>query len=86
MDTDMVIVSIGTGPSPLIFSNSPNLKRNRKGYIEVNPQTMETSIPNVYAGGDIVTGSATVISAMGAGRIAANAIHARLYQEGEVSQ
>lgn len=78
IDTDMVIVSIGTGPSPLIFANTPDLKRNRKGYIEVNPETMETSIPNVYAGGDIVTGSATVISAMGAGRKAANAIHARL--------
>jgi len=78
INTDMVIVSIGTGPSPLIFTNTPELKRTRKGYIEVNPQTMETSIPNVYAGGDIVTGSATVISAMGAGRTAANAIHARL--------
>lgn len=78
IETDLVIVSIGTGPSPLIFASTPNLERNRWGYITVNPETMETSIPNVYAGGDIVTGSATVISAMGAGRIAANAIHQKL--------
>jgi len=78
IDTDLVIIAIGTGPSPLIFRTTPDLARNRWGYVEVNPETMETSIPGVYAGGDIVTGSATVISAMGAGRIAANAIHKRL--------
>jgi len=81
METDLVIVAIGTGPNPLIFNSTPNLARNRWGYIEVNPETMETSIPNVYAGGDIVTGSATVISAMGAGRVAANAIHKKLSGE-----
>ncbi len=78
IETDMAIIAIGTGPSPLIFATTPNLVRNRWGYVEVNPETMETSIPGVYAGGDIVTGSATVISAMGAGRIAANAIHKKL--------
>ncbi len=78
IETDLAIVAIGTGPNPLIFKTAPNLERNKWGYIKVNEQTMETSIPNVYAGGDIVTGSATVISAMGAGRVAANAIHARL--------
>ncbi|MBW6461040.1 MAG: NADPH-dependent glutamate synthase [Bacteroidales bacterium] len=77
-DCDMVIIAIGNGPNPVIFSSSPNLKRNKWGYIEYNPETMETSIENVYAGGDIVTGSATVIQAMGAGRIAANAMHAKL--------
>ncbi|PKN78629.1 MAG: glutamate synthase (NADPH), homotetrameric [Candidatus Cloacimonetes bacterium HGW-Cloacimonetes-1] len=81
IETDLVIISIGTGPSPLIFANNPNLERNRWGYIVVNLETMETSIPNVYAGGDIVTGSATVISAMGAGRTAANAIHTKLSGE-----
>jgi glutamate synthase (NADPH/NADH) small chain len=78
LDCDMVIVAIGTGPNPIIFQSSPDLKLNRWGYIEVNEETMETSMPNVYAGGDIVTGSATVIEAMGAGRIAAKAMHEKL--------
>ncbi|MGB9697224.1 MAG: FAD-dependent oxidoreductase [Ignavibacteria bacterium] len=75
-----VVVAIGTGPNPVIFQTNPDLKRNKWGYLEVNPETMETSKEFVYAGGDIVTGSATVILAMGAGRIAANAIHKKLSQ------
>ncbi|MHA1126557.1 MAG: hypothetical protein ACTSQX_13105, partial [Candidatus Heimdallarchaeota archaeon] len=63
---------------PILFNTTPDLKQNRWGCIEVDPETMESSIPNVYAGGDIVTGAATVISAMGQGRVAAEAIHARL--------
>lgn len=78
IECDLAIVAIGTGPNPIIFRTAPNLKRNKWGYIEVDPETNETSIPNVYAGGDIVTGSATVIQAMGAGRIAANAMHKKL--------
>ena len=78
IDCDMAIVAIGTGPNPIIFSTTPNLKRNKWGYIDVNPETMETSIEGVYAGGDIVSGSATVIEAMGSGRIAANAMHTKL--------
>jgi glutamate synthase (NADPH/NADH) small chain len=78
IECDIAIVAIGTGPNPIIFNTTPDLKRNKWGYIEVNEETMETSIPNVYAGGDIVTGSATVIQAMGAGRAAANAIHKKL--------
>jgi glutamate synthase (NADPH/NADH) small chain len=78
MDVDMVIVAVGTGPNPVIFQSTPDLKRTKWGYIEYNSETGETSIENVYAGGDIVTGSATVIQAMGAGRIAANAIHKKL--------
>jgi glutamate synthase (NADPH/NADH) small chain len=78
IECDMVIVAIGTGPNPIIFESTPDLKRNKWGYIEVNPETMETSKEFVYAGGDIVTGSATVIQAMGAGRIAAKAIHKKL--------
>jgi glutamate synthase (NADPH) small chain len=78
IDCDIVIVAIGTSPNPIIFNTTPNLKRNKWGYIEVDEKTFETSIPNVYAGGDIVTGSATVIQAMGSGRIVANAIHSRL--------
>ena len=78
VECDLAIVAIGNGPNPILFQSSPNLKLNKWGYIEVNPETNETSIPNVYAGGDIVTGSATVILAMGAGRIAANAMHKKL--------
>lgn len=81
IETDLAIVAIGTGPNPLLFNTTPGLERTKWGYIKVNETTMETSIPNVYAGGDIVTGSATVISAMGAGRIAANAIHQKLSSE-----
>ncbi|HOY30782.1 MAG TPA: NADPH-dependent glutamate synthase [Bacteroidales bacterium] len=78
IECDLAVVAIGTGPNPVIFQSTPELKRNKWGYIEVNPETNETSIPFVYAGGDIVTGSATVILAMGAGRIAANAMHKKL--------
>jgi len=78
IDCDLAVVAVGTSPNPIIFNTTPNLKRNKWGYIEVNPETNETSIPNVYAGGDIVTGSATVIQAMGAGRTAANAMHKKL--------
>jgi len=77
-DCDMVIVAVGNGPNPVIFQTTPDLKRSKWGYIEYNPETMETSKEFVYAGGDIVTGSATVIQAMGAGRIAANAMHKKL--------
>lgn len=78
IECDLAIVAIGTGPNPIIFSTTPDLKRNKWGYIDVNPKTNETSKEFVYAGGDIVTGSATVIQAMGAGRIAANAMHEKL--------
>lgn len=78
IECDLAIVAIGNGPNPILFQSSPNLKLNKWGYIDTDPETNETSIPNVYAGGDIVTGSATVILAMGAGRIAANAMHKKL--------
>ncbi len=78
LDTDLCIVAVGTGPNPVIFQSTPDLKRNKWGYIDVNEETNETSKPFVYAGGDIVTGSATVIEAMGAGRIAARAMHKKL--------
>jgi len=81
VECDMAIVAIGTGPNPIIFQSTPNLEVNKWGYISVNPETNETSIPHVYAGGDIVTGSATVIEAMGAGRIAARAMHEKLTQK-----
>lgn len=78
IECDLAIVAIGTGPNPIIFQSSPQLRRNKWGYVEVNAETNETTMANVYAGGDIVTGSATVIEAMGAGRIAANAMHKKL--------
>ncbi len=77
-DCDVVIVAVGTDANPLIFDTTPDLKRDKKGYIIVDPKTMETSKEFVYAGGDIVTGSATVIQAMGSGRLAAKAIHEKL--------
>ncbi len=75
---DMAIVAVGTGPNSMIFGSAADIRRNKRGYIEVDPETMETSKEFVYAGGDIVSGSATVIQAMGAGRIAAGAIHQKL--------
>lgn len=65
---DTVVVAIGQGPNPLLLETLPELKLNKRGYIEADEETGVTSIPGVYAGGDIVTGAATVISAMGAGK------------------
>ncbi|MFW3146359.1 MAG: NADPH-dependent glutamate synthase [Thermoplasmatota archaeon] len=78
LECDMAIVSIGTGANPVIFATLPDVELNKWGYVVVNSDTNETSKEFVYAGGDIVTGSATVIQAMGAGRIAADAIHKKL--------
>ncbi len=71
---EMVIIAIGTSANPLVQSTTPDLKTNKWGYIEAEPETLRTSKEGVFAGGDIVTGSATVILAMGAGRRAAKAI------------
>jgi len=78
MDIDTVIVAIGQGPNPLIRQTTPGLKTKEWGGIVVEEETMETSKENVYAGGDVVTGAATVILAMGAGKKAAKAIHQKL--------
>ncbi len=72
---DLCIVAVGTGANPLLTSSTPDLKINKWGYIEADPKTGKTLKKGVWAGGDIVTGSATVILAMGAGRNAANSIH-----------
>ena len=74
MDVDCVIMSIGTSPNPLIKSTTEGLEVNRRGGIIVEDQTGKTSRDAVYAGGDAVTGAATVILAMGAGKTAAKAI------------
>ncbi len=75
LDVDLVVVSIGTGANPIITGTVPNLELNKWGYIVADPETGKTSREGVYAGGDIVTGSATVILAMGAGRNSSRAIH-----------
>jgi len=71
---DTVVVAIGQGPNPVATKSTPGLELNRHGNIVADQQTLATSIPGVYAGGDIVTGAATVILAMGAGKIAARSI------------
>lgn len=75
MAVDTVIMAIGQGPNPLIPHTTPNLKTNKRGNITAEEKTGKTSIPGVFAGGDVVTGAATVILAMGAGKNAARAIH-----------
>lgn len=75
MDVDAVVIAVGTSANPLLQKTTSGLKFNKWGNIEVDPATNATSVPGVYAGGDIVTGSATVILAMGAGRVAAKAMH-----------
>ena len=75
LELDTVIMSIGTSPNPLIKSTTEGLEVNRRGGIVVEEGTMQTSREGVFAGGDAVTGAATVISAMGAGKVAAKAIH-----------
>jgi len=74
-DVDTVIMALGTNPNPLIRSTTPGLEANRKGCLIVNEENMETTRQGVYAGGDAVTGAATVILAMGAGKKAAAGIH-----------
>lgn len=74
LDVDTVIISIGTSPNPLIKSTTSGLEVNKRGGIIVEEATGATTKEGVYAGGDAVTGAATVISAMGAGKTAAKAI------------
>lgn len=78
LPTDLAIVALGTRSNPILLDATPDLVQNKWGYIQTNEETGETSIPNVFAGGDIVTGSATVILAMGAGRRAGQEIVKRL--------
>jgi glutamate synthase (NADPH/NADH) small chain len=73
INTDTIIIGIGTGANPILTKSIPELILNKWGYIETD-ENGQTNIEDVFAGGDIVTGSATVITAMGAGKIAAHAI------------
>ena len=74
LPVDTVIMSIGTSPNPLIRSTTKGLDTNKKGCLIVNEETMQTTREGIYAGGDAVTGAATVILAMGAGKQAAKSI------------
>ena len=75
LEVDAVIMSLGTSPNPLIRSTTPGLDANKKGCLVADEETMATTREGVYAGGDAVTGAATVILAMGAGKKAAAAMH-----------
>ena len=74
IDVDVVVVAIGQGPNPILTQDAPGLKLRKPGYIEADPETGKTTRKGVFAGGDIVTGAATVILAMGAGKKAAAAM------------
>lgn len=78
LEADTVIMALGTSPNPLLRSTTPGLETNRWGCLVVDEDTMMTTRENVYAGGDAVTGAATVILAMGAGKKAAREIHRKL--------
>ncbi len=75
LEVDAVVVAIGNAPNPLVPSTTPSIQTTRWGTIVADEETGQTTMPGVYAGGDVVTGAATVILAMGAGRTAADAIH-----------
>ncbi|WP_088187275.1 NADPH-dependent glutamate synthase [Desulfosporosinus sp. FKA] len=78
IEMDTVVVAIGQGPNPLVTTSTPGLELNKRGNIVADPETLMTSKSGVFAGGDIVTGAATVILAMGAGKKAAAGIDAYL--------
>jgi len=75
IEADTFIVAVGAGANPLLTSSTPDIETNTRGYILADPETGRTSREGLYAGGDIVTGAATVILAMGAGLRAARAMH-----------
>ena len=81
MDVDMVIVALGTSPNPLVFNDAGGLERTKWGTAVADEETGRTTKARVWAGGDVVTGAATVISAMGAGKRAAADINAFLRGE-----
>lgn len=83
MKVDQVIMALGTSPNPLVFVNADGLERSRHGTVVANNDTGRTTMKGVWAGGDVVTGAATVISAMGAGKRAAADMDK--YLSGEIS-
>jgi homotetrameric NADPH-dependent glutamate synthase len=86
LDCDTVIYALGTQPNPIVTQSTPGLALDKRGNVVADPETQATSLPGVFAGGDIVTGGATVILAMGAGRRAAAAISAFLRDRVSASQ
>ena len=86
MDVDTVVIAIGQTPNPMIQRTTQGLKTTRWGTIVVNEKTGKTSKKGVYAGGDVVSGAATVISAMGAGKRAARSIHRLLMRKKKHAQ
>ena len=75
IDVDQVIVSVGVSPNPLVPNSVKGLEVSKKGTIVVNEDNMQSCVEDIFAGGDIVRGGATVILAMGDGRKAAAAMH-----------
>jgi glutamate synthase (NADPH/NADH) small chain len=75
VEIDTAVIAIGAGSNPLLTKSTPGLSLNKWGYIVADPKTGKTMKNRVWAGGDIVTGAATVILAMGAGRLASNSLH-----------
>ena len=82
-ETDALIVAIGNSPNPIIAQTTPGLEIGRKDNIEADEETGKTSRAKIWAGGDVVTGAATVILAMGAGRKAARSMHEYLMNNGQ---
>jgi glutamate synthase (NADPH/NADH) small chain len=75
IEVDTVVMAIGQGPNPVVVEGVKEIKRGKKGEIIVDPETLMTDLPGVFAGGDVIHGGSTVIIAMGDGRKAAKAIH-----------
>ncbi|HZD43405.1 MAG TPA: FAD-dependent oxidoreductase, partial [Methanomicrobiales archaeon] len=84
IDADLFIEAIGQGPNPLLIQEIPRIQRGKRGNV-VTDEDGATSIPRVFAGGDVATGAATVILAMGAAKRAAKAIDAMLQNSREIS-
>ena len=82
IEADLAIVAVGAGPNPIVFSGFPGLERDQRGYIRTYSDSGRTSLRGVWAGGDIITGSSTVISAMGCARRAGNDVHQYLADPG----
>jgi glutamate synthase (NADPH/NADH) small chain len=78
MDVDIAVVALGTTPNPLVPTTTKGLDTTKKGTVVAEEATGKTTKPGVWAGGDVVTGSATVISAMGAAKRAVNSMDAYL--------
>ena len=81
LPVDTVVIAIGQGPNPIVASTTPGMETNKRGNIVADEETCATTKPGVFAGGDIVTGAATVILAMGAGKKAAAAIDSYLKEK-----